>query len=133
MIKEKNQIFKCEICGNMVEAVHTGVGELTCCQQPMVEIVENVEEGVATEKHLPVVKKEGDFVFITIGEIKHPMEEEHFIEWVEVISGPTVHRRYLQPGGEPETKFICRQNSFTVRAYCNLHGLWQTEVVIKEQ
>jgi len=124
MIKDKNQIFKCKHCGNIVEAVHTGAGELVCCGEAMEEITENTQEEVATEKHIPVVEKDGDVLTITVGEIEHPMDKEHYIEWIEVISGPTVHRRYLQPGQEPKTNFICRADTYTVRAYCNLHGLW---------
>jgi superoxide reductase len=127
MIKEKNQIFKCNICGNMVEAVHTGKGELVCCGEPMQLINENIQEEVATEKHIPVVKKDGDILTITIGKTERPMDNNHYIEWVEVISGPTIHRRYLEPGTKPQTKFICRQNSYTVRAYCNIHKLWSTK------
>ena len=126
MIKNKNQIFKCNICGNIVEAVHTGAGELVCCGEPMEEVIENTQEEVATEKHIPVVEKDGDVLTITIGEVEHPMDEEHYIEWVEVISGPTVHRRYLKPREKPTTKFICRQDTYTVRVYCNIHGLWGT-------
>ena len=111
----------------MVEAVHTGAGELVCCGEAMELVNENIQEDVATEKHIPVVEKDGDVLSITIGSVEHPMDEDHYIEWVEVISGPTVHRRYLKPGDEPKTKFICRQDNYTVRAHCNLHGLWGTE------
>lgn len=111
----------------MVEAVRTGAGELVCCGEAMELVNENTQEDVATEKHIPVVEKDGNVLLITIGSVEHPMEEDHYIEWVEVISGPTVHRRYLKPGDEPKTKFICRQDNYTVRAYCNLHGLWSTK------
>jgi len=127
MIKEKNEIYKCKHCGNIVEAVHTGAGELVCCGEPMQQATENTQEEVATEKHIPVVEKNGDVLKITIGSVEHPMDEDHYIEWIEVISGPTVHRRYLKPGDEPKTNFICRQGQFTVRAHCNLHGLWSTK------
>ncbi len=126
MVK-KNQIFKCTVCDNMIATVRVGDGELVCCDKAMQEIKENVQNDVATEKHIPIVEKNGDILTITIGETEHPMENDHYIEWVEVISGPTVHRRYLEPGSEPKTKFICRQDTFTVRAFCNLHGLWSTK------
>ena len=127
MIKEKNEIYKCKHCGNIVEAVHTGAGELVCCGEPMQQVTENTQEEVATEKHVPVVEKDGDVLKITVGSVEHPMDEDHYIEWIEVIAGPTVHRRYLQPGDEPKTNFICRQEQFTVRAHCNLHGLWSAK------
>ncbi len=125
MIKEKNEIYKCKICGNMVEAVHTGNGELVCCDKPMKQITENTQEGVATEKHIPIVKKDGDVLIITVGSVEHPMNEDHYIEWIEVISGPIVHRQYLKPGTKPKTNFICQTDTFSVRAYCNIHGLWK--------
>jgi len=127
MIKNKNQIFKCNICGNIVEAVHTGNGELVCCGEPMHEVTENTQEEVATEKHIPVVEKNGEIITVTVGSVKHPMDEEHHIEWVELISGPIVHRRYLNPGEKPKVTFILRAEEFTIRAHCNIHGLWSTE------
>ncbi len=127
MIEEKNTIYKCKHCGNMVEAVRTGAGELVCCGEAMELVNENTQEDVATEKHIPVVEKDGDVLSIIIGSVEHPMEEDHYIEWVEVISGPTVHRRYLKPGDEPKTKFVCRQDTYAVRAHCNIHGLWSTK------
>ena len=126
MIKEKNEIYKCKHCGNIVEAVHTGAGELVCCGEPMILVTENTQEEVATEKHIPVVEKNGDVLTITVGEVEHPMDKDHYIEWIEVISGPIVHRHYLKPGGEPKVTFVLRAETFTVRAYCNIHGLWNT-------
>ncbi len=128
MIKEKNQVFKCRICGNIVEALHTGQGDLICCGEVMEEIKENTQEGVAQEKHIPVVKTDGDVAIIKIGAEPHPMTEEHYIEWVEIIAEEKVHRHWLKPGMEPKVALVCKVDKFVVRAYCNLHGLWSTTV-----
>ncbi len=125
----KNEIYQCEICGNQVEVTNVGGGELICCGEPMVlkkAFQEEAQEG--KEKHLPVVTKEGDILKIEIGSQWHPMEEDHFIEWVEVISGNTLHRKYLKPGMDPVVNFVCREENALVRIYCNKHGLWQTEL-----
>jgi superoxide reductase len=95
MLKEKNQIFKCHICGNIVEAVHTGNGELVCCGEPMKEVTENTQEDVLVEKHIPIVEKKCKTITVTVGSVEHPMDKEHYIEWIELISGPIVHRHYL--------------------------------------
>lgn len=114
---ELSQIYKCEVCGNIVEMVHNGVGELVCCGQPMVLQIEKTEEE-GTEKHKPVV--EGKIV--KVGSVPHPMEEAHHIEWIETISADDVCRKVLKPGQQPEAEF-CGEAS-KARAYCNIHGLW---------
>lgn len=115
---QMSQIYKCDLCGNIVEMIHAGVGELVCCGQLMtVQNEKSGEEG--TEKHKPVV--EGSKV--KVGSIPHPMEEGHYIEWVEVLEGDDICRKTLKPGQQPEAQF-CQEDIKKVRAYCNVHGLW---------
>ena len=120
-----NEVYKCEICGNIVEVLHSGKGELVCCGQPMKLMQENTVDA-SKEKHVPVVEKiEGGFL-VKIGAEPHPMTPEHYIEWVEILKGDKVIlRRRLSPGDAPEAKFCCKADDVTARIYCNLHGLWK--------
>lgn len=121
---EKNQIFRCNVCGNIVEVLNPGAGQLVCCNQPM-ELLVARRTDVGPEKHVPVVERSGDGIRVKIGEVPHPMEENHHIQWVEVIAGNEVHRRDLSPGDRPEAEFpVDPDSEFMVRAYCNIHGLW---------
>jgi len=114
-----NEIYKCNVCGNILELVTVGGGELVCCGKPMEKLAEKSgEEGM--EKHKPVI--EGSTV--KVGSILHPMEREHHIEWIEVLDGDDVCRKDLKIGGKPEAEF-CNKNIKTARAYCNIHGLWK--------
>jgi len=119
-----NQIYKCNICGNIVEVTHTGAGELVCCGQPMVLRAENVEDA-AHEKHVPVIEKNECGYTVKIGEVAHPMTAEHFIEWIELIADGKNYREYLKPGSEPTACFCITAEKVEARAYCNLHGLWK--------
>jgi superoxide reductase len=120
-----NQVYKCNICGNVVQVVHTGVGALVCCEQPMVLLEEHVEDQ-GFEKHLPSISFEEDKLIVTIGETEHPMTEEHYIEWIEYIVDQEVHRVYLNPEDEPKAIFELNESpNYIVRAYCNIHGLWE--------
>ena len=122
-----NEIYKCEVCGNIIEVVHAGVGGLICCGKPMKLQKENTVEA-AVEKHIPVVEKKGDGILIKIGAVPHPMTEEHYIEWIEVISkNGKVKKKYLKPGDVPEWDICCVSDDDTIRAYCNLHGLWKAD------
>ncbi|MBW2991452.1 desulfoferrodoxin [Candidatus Woesearchaeota archaeon] len=123
---ELNQIYKCTICGNIVEVVHGAGGELVCCGQPMELLKENTVDA-AKEKHVPVIEKIEKGVKIKVGSVPHPMEESHFIEWIEVIADAKVQRKFLKPGDKPEAEFcICKEpKELTAREYCNLHGLWK--------
>jgi superoxide reductase len=113
-------IYKCEICGNIVEIIHNGMGELVCCGQPMKLMKENSDDKASKEKHVPVI--EGNIV--RIGIINHPMTDEHYIEWIEATSeSKEIARIFLKPGEKPEAKFSFKVKS--ARAYCNLHGLWK--------
>ena len=117
------EIYKCEVCGNIIEVLHGGVGELVCCNQPMKHYVENTVDA-ATEKHVPVIEETGDGVKVKVGSVAHPMEEKHYIEWIEVIDNNKVCRKFLNPGDKPEAVFKC-ESGVTAREYCNLHGLWK--------
>jgi len=117
---ELNQIYKCDVCGNITEVVHTGVGELVCCGQPMKLMEENTEDA-AQEKHVPIIEKTDTSTKVKVGEVDHPMDESHFIEWIEVIIDEKVCRKHLKPGDKPEAEFNIQGDQVTTRAYCNLH------------
>ena len=121
---EKLQIYKCQVCGNIVEVVHTGAGELVCCGQPMTLMTENSTDA-ATEKHVPVIEKTADGFKVTVGSVAHPMEEKHYIEWIELLADGKAYRKFLNPGDAPEALFEIKADKVTARAYCNLHGLWK--------
>jgi len=121
---QRLQIYKCEICGNIVEVLHEGKGELVCCGQPMKLYVENTVDA-AKEKHVPVVEKTASGVKVTVGSIPHPMEEKHYIEWIEIIADGKTYRQFLKPGDAPEAIFNIHADKVTAREYCNLHGLWR--------
>ncbi len=122
-----NQIYKCEVCGNIVEMVHVGQGELVCCGQPMNLLSEKQEEE-GQEKHVPVVEKIDKGVIIKIGSIPHPMTEDHFIEWVELITEDGfVFRKFLKPSDEPQAEFFLDKKIKQVRIYCNIHRLWSNK------
>jgi superoxide reductase len=119
------QIYKCEVCGNIVEVLHGGRGELVCCGLPMDLYEENTVDA-AKEKHVPVIEKTAGAVKVKVGSVPHPMAEDHYIEWIEVIDGGDVYRRVLKPGGLPEATFSVKGADVTARDYCNLHGLWKS-------
>jgi len=122
-----NQIYKCEVCGNIVEVVQAGQGELVCCGQPMKLIEENTVDA-AVEKHVPVIENLGNKkILVKVGETEHPMTEEHYIEWIEVLVDGKVFRKQLSSGNKPEAEFCILEKHITARAYCNLHGLWQSK------
>ena len=121
---ELNEIYKCEICGNIVQMLHAGPGELVCCGQPM-DLLEEKTADMALEKHVPVIERDGDLIKIYVGSTLHPMEENHHIEWIELIADGRRQRKYLKPGDPPEALFLCRGETLSAREYCNLHGLWK--------
>jgi len=119
------RIYKCNICGNIVEVLHEGGGQLFCCGRPMQLIEEKtVEEG--KEKHVPVIEVTNGAVKVKVGSIPHPMEEKHYIEWIELSTENETYRRYLKPGEAPEATFNLKAEKLTARAYCNVHGLWRS-------
>ena len=121
---EQLQVYKCDQCGNIVEVLHGGAGELVCCGQPMKLFKENTVDA-AKEKHVPVVEKTADGFKVKVGSVAHPMEEKHWIEWVELIVDGKVYRQFLKPGQAPEASFCIKGDKVTAREYCNLHGLWK--------
>ena len=118
------EVYKCGVCGNIVEVLHAGKGNLVCCGQPMNLLVENTVDA-AKEKHVPVIEKVEGGVKVKVGEVPHPMEEKHWIEWVEIIADGKTYRQYLNPGEPPETTFNVTADQITAREYCNIHGLWK--------
>lgn len=121
------QVYKCDLCGNIVEVVHAGGGVLICCGQPMQLMRENATDG-ATEKHVPVIENIDGGFKIKVGSAPHPMEAAHYIEWIELIVNGNAYRKFLKPGEAPEAEFqieVPAGAQITAREYCNLHGLWK--------
>ncbi|CAJ36839.1 desulfoferrodoxin [Methanocella arvoryzae] len=121
---ELNQVYKCAVCGNIVEVIHAGGGALVCCGQPMVLQNENTVDA-SKEKHVPVIEKTAAGFKVTVGSVAHPMEEKHYIEMIEVIADGKTYKKFLKPGDKPEAEFCIPAEKVTAREYCNLHGLWK--------
>jgi superoxide reductase len=121
---KKLDIYKCELCGHIIEVVHEGGGQLVCCGQPMKLINENSVDAVK-EKHVPVIEKTADGYKVTIGSVLHPMEEKHYIEWIELLADDKAYRVFLKPGDTPVATFCIDAEQVSAREYCNLHGLWK--------
>ena len=118
------EVYKCGVCGNIIEVLHAGKGNLVCCGKPMNLLVENTVDA-AKEKHVPVIEKIDGGVKVKVGEVAHPMEEKHWIQWVEIIADGKTYRQYLNPGEVPEAIFNVTADQITAREYCNIHGLWK--------
>ncbi|MHC4663619.1 MAG: desulfoferrodoxin [Planctomycetota bacterium] len=121
---DRLQIFKCELCGHIIEILHEGQGELVCCNQPMTALAENSTDA-AKEKHVPVIEKTDAGVKIMVGSVAHPMQDDHHIEWIQILAGGKACREFLEPGGEPVAFFPVKADDVSAREYCNLHGLWK--------
>jgi superoxide reductase len=121
---ERLEVYKCAICGNIVEVLHGGAGQLVCCNQPMALVKENSVDA-SLEKHVPVIEKTPDGIKVKVGSVAHPMEEKHYIEWIEIIADGKAYRQFLSPGNAPEAFFPVKGENVTAREYCNLHGLWK--------
>lgn len=117
------EVYKCSICGNIVEVMHAGAGALVCCGQNMTAMAENTTDA-ATEKHVPVIAIGEGSITVSVGSVAHPMEDAHYIQWVELIADNQVYRQYLSPGDAPQATFNVTATSVTAREYCNLHGHW---------
>jgi len=117
------EIYKCEMCGNIVEVFHPGAGELVCCGAPMILQKENTVDA-SKEKHVPVIERGAGTITVKVGSVPHPMESTHYIEWIELIADGKVYRAQLQPGQAPEAIFPVSATDIKVREYCNLHGQW---------
>lgn len=123
MAKQK-QVFKCNVCGHIIEVLHPGVGELVCCNQPMALLNEKTgDEGL--EKHKPVMEKTETGIKIKVGSVPHPMTAEHYIEWIEITADGRSYKKFLNPGDPPEAEFCLTAEKIEARAYCNIHGLWK--------
>ena len=122
---EVREVYVCEICGNIIEVLAGGDGTLVCCGIEMVHQKENSVDA-AKEKHVPVVTVEGNKITIQVGSTLHPMTADHFIEWIEVFEAGKLKRAVLKPGDEPKAEFCTQGGKYSVRAYCNLHGLWKS-------
>lgn len=122
---KKMEIYQCELCGNLVEVLHAGGGELVCCGQPMKLLVENSVDA-AKEKHVPVIVKGDGGYTVKVGSVDHPMTDAHFIEFIELVAGGSVYRKDLKPGDAPNAFFATTATEVTARAFCNLHGLWRS-------
>jgi superoxide reductase len=120
----QQQVYKCGVCGNEVEVLFVGGGTLVCCGKPMNLLTENTTDA-AQEKHVPVIEKVQGGVKVKVGSVAHPMTEEHYIPWIELLADGQVHRQFLKPGGAPEAVFPVTGSQLTARAECNLHGLWK--------
>ncbi|UCC97128.1 MAG: desulfoferrodoxin [Phycisphaerales bacterium] len=121
---EKLQIYKCATCGNIVEVLHGGIGELVCCGKPM-ELLDEKTADATTEKHVPVIEKIQGGYTVKVGSVPHPMEEKHSIEWIELLAGGKAYRQFLEPGMAPEATFHVDADSVSAREHCNVHGLWK--------
>ena len=132
-----NPIYKCSICGNIVELLYSGGGQLVCCGQPMILLSANTVDA-SHEKHVPVIEVTDEGVTVTVGSVPHPMEPEHYIEWIEISRGEgKTMKHYLKPGDKPQISCKCKcddtcdcgcnsTENITARCYCNIHGLWQS-------
>ncbi|MDI6732084.1 MAG: desulfoferrodoxin [Candidatus Margulisbacteria bacterium] len=123
-VKKILEIYQCEICGNIIEALYVGGGELVCCGWPMKLMVENIVDA-SKEKHVPVIEKTDKGILVKVGLVPHPMEEKHYIEWIELLADDRDYRQFLLPGGKPEALFEIKAEKVAAREYCNLHGLWK--------
>jgi superoxide reductase len=123
---KRMEVYKCEVCGNIVEVLHGGAGQLVCCGKPMKLLVENTTDA-AKEKHVPVIERTADGFKVKVGSVAHPMEEKHFIEWIELVADGRVYRHFLSPGMAPEAVFSVKAEKAYAREYCNIHGLWKGE------
>ncbi len=119
------EMYKCELCGNIVGVMHAGPGELVCCGQPMVCLKENSVDA-AVEKHVPVIEKIEGGVKVKVGSVAHPMQEDHYIEWIEIVADGKSYRQFLKPGDAPEAVFMVDAANITAKEYCNLHGYWKS-------
>ena len=120
------EIYKCTICGNIVEVLDGADGVLFCCGEPMKRLLENTVDA-AKEKHVPVIEKiEGGFK-VRVGSVAHPMEQKHYIQWIELLADGKSYMQFLKPGDAPEAAFKIEANSVSAREHCNLHGLWKGE------
>ena len=123
---QRLQIYRCEACGNIIEVLHAAAGELVCCGAPMNLMTEKTEDQ-GNEKHVPVIEKTDEGIRVKVGEVTHPMENEHYIEWIEVIVNGKICRKFLSPGDAPEAEFSVDGDEVYAREHCTIHGLWKSK------
>lgn len=122
----KLEVYKCATCGNTVEVLTAGNGSLVCCDKPMEHLAaKTADQG--KEKHVPVIEKFNGGFKVKIGSLPHPMEEKHFIQWIEIVTDGKVYRQTLQPGQPAEAVFNLSAENVTAREHCNLHGVWEAK------
>ncbi len=119
------EVYKCLTCGNIVEILTAGIGELVCCEKPMMLLTENTIDA-PIEKHIPVIEKSDTGYTVTVGSTPHPMEEDHYIEWIELLANVKAYRQFLSPGDKPQASFAVDAAEVTAREHCNLHGIWKS-------
>lgn len=123
---KKLDVYKCEVCGNIIEVLNAGGGDLVCCGENMVAMEEKTADS-STEKHVPVIEDAENGIKVVVGSTLHPMEDAHHIQWIEVINGDWLNRKFLKPGEEPSAEFFVHKNETMVaREFCNVHGHWKT-------
>lgn len=123
---EKLQVYKCEACGNIVEVLHGGAGDLVCCGENM-KLLDAKTVDAGKEKHVPVVEKTAQGFKVKVGDVPHPMEDKHYIEWIEVVDDKgRAYREFLEPGQAPEALFCIESEKVTAREFCNVHGMWKS-------
>lgn len=120
----RSEIYKCSVCGNIVEVFVGGGGTLVCCGQEMTLFKENTVDA-AKEKHVPVIETVDGGFKVKVGSVDHPMDEKHYIQWIEVMADGKSYCQFLKPGEKPEAFFCIDAKTITAREYCNLHGLWK--------
>ena len=120
------EIYKCDVCGNIVEVMHGGDGALVCCGEDMILMDENTVDA-AKEKHVPVIEIGSDSITVKVGSVAHPMEEKHYIEWIELLADGKSYTQFLKPGEDPQATFPVIAKQVTAREYCNLHGQWKAD------
>ncbi|MDD6182054.1 MAG: desulfoferrodoxin [Desulfovibrionaceae bacterium] len=119
-----HEVYKCATCGNIIEILHGGAGALTCCGQPM-KLLKEGSTDAAQEKHVPVIEKIDGGYRVSVGSVAHPMEEKHYVEWIELLADGKSCKQFLKPGDKPEAVFLTDASTVSAREYCNLHGLWK--------
>jgi superoxide reductase len=124
VVKQKGEVYRCSVCGNIVEVLYVGGGELVCCGKPMILQIANADDKASKEKHVPIIKGK----IVSVGSIPHPMEEKHYIEWIEVTNGVWTQKKFLKPGEKPQAEFcVPFSDKLVAKEYCNLHGLWKNK------
>jgi len=126
-VKQRGEVYKCSVCGNIVEVLYAGGGTLVCCGKPMELQVENTVDA-SKEKHVPVIEKTSDGILVKVGSVEHPMEEKHYIMWIELNVDGKVYKQFLKPGDKPQALFKVDGKVLYAREYCNLHGLWRSSL-----